>query len=132
MKRSRKKIEESDNHVLDLIEHEIFLKLTVEKTEKVDIASIIQLRTYHHQITLMKDTEDNLIEFKEEHRLEKPREKEVEEHLKILVNSCEVDTHCCECTPGPHFERHAFHIQYPKGDCKCKKEDYVKPTNEIG
>lgn len=52
----------------------------------------------------------------------------IEADLEALADSLEPDTHCCECTPGPHFERHAVHIQYP--DCPCKKENYVLKRNE--
>jgi len=54
--------------------------------------------------------------------------KKTEEYLEDLAESLEPNTHCCECTPGEHFERHMVHIQYP--DCSCKPEDYILKRNE--
>lgn len=52
----------------------------------------------------------------------------VEDYLNNLADFLEPETHCCECTPGPHQDLpHAVHIQY--SDCKCKKKDYVLKRN---
>lgn len=51
----------------------------------------------------------------------------VEEYLKDLSDNLEPKTHCCECTPGKHYERHMVHIQYP--DCDCKPENYILKRN---
>ncbi len=59
---------------------------------------------------------------------EKLRE-EAEKYLEDVADSLEPDTHCCECTPGKHFERHGVHIQYP--DCGCNPKNYVLKRNEI-
>lgn len=52
----------------------------------------------------------------------------IEEYLINMADSLEPTTHCCECTPGSHFEKHMVHIQYQ--DCTCKKEDFVLNKNE--
>jgi len=52
---------------------------------------------------------------------------DVEEYLGNLAGKLEPKTHCCECTPGEHFERHGIHIQYP--DCKCDPEKFVLKGN---
>ena len=52
---------------------------------------------------------------------------EINKLLENISNDLEPKTHCCECTPGKHFERHMVHIQYP--DCKCKKEDFALKRN---
>jgi hypothetical protein len=50
-----------------------------------------------------------------------------EEYLEHLSDSLEPHTHCCECTPGPHFELHFVHIQYP--NCTCEKKNYRLQRN---
>jgi len=47
--------------------------------------------------------------------------------LGDLALDLEPKTHCCECTPGEHFQRHMIHIQYPK--CKCEPRKYVLKRN---
>lgn len=56
-----------------------------------------------------------------------PQKDDIEGYLKHLSDSVEPKTHCCECTPGDHFERHVVHIQYP--DCSCKEENFVLRWN---
>lgn len=51
----------------------------------------------------------------------------VESFLAATVDDLEPKTHCCECTPGSHFEKHLVHIQYPK--CDCLSKDYILKTN---
>ncbi|KKN76311.1 hypothetical protein LCGC14_0371630 [marine sediment metagenome] len=51
----------------------------------------------------------------------------IEKKLEAMADSLEPKTHCCECTPGEHFERHMVHIQYP--DCTCDKANYVLKRN---
>lgn len=51
----------------------------------------------------------------------------VEDYLNDLSTDLEPKTHCCECTPGEHFERHMVHIQYP--NCNCKKEGFILKRN---
>ena len=48
--------------------------------------------------------------------------------LTVIADSLEPKTHCCECTPGEHFERHLVHIQYP--DCNCNPEKYILKRND--
>lgn len=40
----------------------------------------------------------------------------------------EPHTHCCECTPGPNYQQHLVHIQYP--NCKCDPEKYILKKND--
>ena len=40
--------------------------------------------------------------------------------LEDLADNLEPKTHCCECAPGEHFERHMVHIQY--ANCTCDPE----------
>jgi len=54
-------------------------------------------------------------------------ESEIDKCLDKLVNGLEPKTHCCECTPGDHYERHVIHIQYP--ECDCVPEKYVLKVN---
>lgn len=53
--------------------------------------------------------------------------KNIEQHLVELANNLEPKTHCCECTPGDYFQKHAVHIQYP--DCTCHKGNYILTRN---
>jgi len=55
---------------------------------------------------------------------------EVEKFLFNMSMSLEPKTHCCECTPGEHFERHLVHIQYP--NCNCMPQKYIKKVNKSG
>lgn len=52
---------------------------------------------------------------------------EREAYLEKLVEDLEPKTHCCECTPGKHYQPHSIHIQYPNCDCDPKK--YVLKRN---
>ena len=49
----------------------------------------------------------------------------IDDFVEKTASDLDVKTHCCECTPGEHNERHLVHIQYP--DCKCNPEFYIKP-----
>jgi len=59
--------------------------------------------------------------------VDKMSEKKVENYLNNLTDALEPRTHCCECTPGKHFQTHMVHIQYP--DCTCDPKDYVLKRN---
>ncbi len=52
----------------------------------------------------------------------------VDFYLKSVADSLEPRSHCCECTPGDHFERHMVHIQYP--DCNCDPRKYKLNYNK--
>lgn len=52
----------------------------------------------------------------------------LEEELARIADNLEPKTHCCECTPGEHFERHLVHIQYP--NCNCNPEKYILKRND--
>lgn len=54
-------------------------------------------------------------------------ESEINKYLDKLANGLEPKTHCCECTPGDHYERHVVHIQYP--GCNCDPKKYVLRRN---
>lgn len=55
-------------------------------------------------------------------------EEKIEAYLNNKADSLEPNTHCCECTPGEHCERHLVHIQYP--GCNCDPKKYVLKVNE--
>lgn len=52
----------------------------------------------------------------------------IEMFLQQISDDATPKTHCCECTPGEHFQPHYVHIQY-KG-CKCDPKVYVLRKNE--
>ena len=56
------------------------------------------------------------------------KELTVNEYLEKVASRLEPKTHCCECTPGDHYERHTVHIQYP--GCKCDPKKYVLRRND--
>lgn len=56
-------------------------------------------------------------------------EDRVEDFLDDLGEDLEPTTHCCECTPGDHYERHMVHIQYP--DCTCESRNYILKKKEF-
>lgn len=51
----------------------------------------------------------------------------VSKYIADLAKDLEPESHCCECTPGEHFERHMVHIQYP--DCTCDPKKFVLVKN---
>ena len=53
---------------------------------------------------------------------------EIDEMLANLSDELEPTTHCCECTLGKYFQRHAVHIQYKH--CGCDPKYYVLNKNE--
>ena len=53
---------------------------------------------------------------------------EINKFLEKKAEELEPKTHCCECTPGDHYERHAIHIQYP--GCNCDPKKYVLKVND--
>ena len=62
--------------------------------------------------------------------MEKRESSNIESYLENLADDLEPKTHCCECTPGDHYDiPHMVHIQYP--NCNCKKEDYVLKRNDL-
>jgi len=95
-----------------------------ERPLKIHFTSIDELKDKFN--VLLEDIEkffrERLKKFFEE-LISGKEEKTVEEYLEETVENLEPTTHCCECTPGKHFERHMVHIQYPK--CNCKKEGFV-------
>lgn len=52
---------------------------------------------------------------------------DIDKFLEKVANDLEPKTHCCECTPGDHYERHIIHIQYPR--CNCDPKKYVLKVN---
>lgn len=51
-----------------------------------------------------------------------------EKYLEKLARDLEPQTHCCECTPGDHYQKHLVHIQYPK--CNCDPKKYMLKVND--
>lgn len=45
------------------------------------------------------------------------------------VEELEPKTHCCQCTPGNHQEKHLVHVQFPI--CTCDPNKYVLARNEM-
>jgi hypothetical protein len=55
-------------------------------------------------------------------------EDSLETEMHKLADALEPTTHCCECTPGLHYDScHTIHIQYP--GCKCNPKEYVLRKN---
>ena len=52
---------------------------------------------------------------------------EIDKELEELEELLEPKTHCCECTPGEHLQRHNIHIQYP--NCNCDPKKYILMRN---
>jgi len=52
----------------------------------------------------------------------------IEAYITRLSDEAEPKTHCCECTPGEHFQRHFVHIQYQ--GCQCDPKKYILNKNE--
>ncbi len=52
---------------------------------------------------------------------------EINRCLDRMSNELEPKTHCCECTPGKHKQRHMVHIQY--FNCNCDPNKYILNKN---
>jgi len=133
----QKKVKRKGMKIMKIFEKDgwIFIQLMDMTTKKMLMDFSVgkeffnELRDHIIEHLLSFKIDDEKIETEEEAQREADAEEAIEvvQYLTDMAENLDPKTHCCECTPGDHFERHGVHIQYP--DCKCDPEKFVLKRN---